>query len=123
MIRKTAVAAAAAAALGIALAVPSPAHAADTFPSQDACHVTNNNAPSGNCGSFTQVYRENFNAQQVPVGTFKSCAGDGDFKCAGAAGTRYYTALGAYPRGWYDTANPKNHSNGNDRTFGGEYRA
>jgi hypothetical protein len=100
----------------------SPAPAADTFPSQDACHVTDNNTPRGNCGPFTQVYAENFNGGNVPVGTFSGCAGDGDFRCSGASGTRYYSTLGAYPRGWYDTANPKNHSNGNDRTFGGEYR-
>lgn len=99
-----------------------PAQAADTFPSQDACHVTNNNTPRGDCGVFTQLYAEDFGAQQVPVGTFSSCAGDGDFKCAGAAGTRYATTIGAYPKGWYDTANPLNHSNGNDRTLGGEYR-
>lgn len=103
-------------------ALASPAPAADTFPSQDACHVTDNNTPRGNCGAFTQVYAENFNGGNVPVGTFSGCAGDGDFRCSGASGTRYYATLGAYPRGWYDTANPKNHSNGNDRTFGGEYR-
>lgn len=115
---------AAAAALGLACLMPSgTARAADIFPSQDACHVTDNTVPSGNCGVFTQVYRENFNTEQAPVGTFKACAGDGDFKCEGAAGTRYYRTLGAYPRGWYDTASPNNHSNGNDRTRGGEYRA
>lgn len=115
-----------AAILGLAAtgALAAPAHAADTFPSQDACHVTDNNTPRGNCGVFTQVYAEDFGSVQVPVGAFSGCAGDGDFKCAGlkAKYGRYYTTLGAYPRGWYDTANPKNHSNGNSRTFGGEYR-
>ncbi len=100
-----------------------PATAADVFPSQDACHAVNNAAPQGDCGPFDLLYRETFNAAPVPVGTFRDCAGDGDFRCEGARGTRYYTTLGAYPRGWYDTANPRNHSNGNDRTFGGEYRA
>lgn len=81
----------------------SPASAADTFPGQDACHAVNNNAPLGNCGPFALKYRETFNAQQVPVGTFSGCGGDGDFYCAGTAGTRY-TQLGAYPTGWPDTA-------------------
>jgi hypothetical protein len=92
-------------------------------PSQDACHTVNNNAPSGNCGPFTQVYRENFNAVQVPLGAFSGCAGDGNFKCSGLR-TRYpgyYNTLGAYPSGWGDTADPSNHSNGNNRTFGGKY--
>ena len=107
----------------------SPAGAAPTSAavtvSQDACHTTNNNAPSGNCGAFHQVYRDNFNGYTVPVGSFTGCAGDGNFHCAGlkAKYRHTYDTLGAYPTGWYDTANPKNHSNGNSRTFGGEYRA
>lgn len=99
------------------------ADAADTFPSQDACATTNNNTPVGDCGPFVQLYKENFNGADVAVGKFNTCAGDGDFRCEGLAGTRYYDTLGAYPRGWYDTANPKNHSNGNTRTLGGEYRS
>jgi len=122
-IHRALAATAAAGALVCALATPAPA--ADTFPSQDACHVTNNSMPRGSCGSFVQTSALNFNAVQVPVGAFSGCAGDGDFRCAGlkASYPSYYSNLGAYPRGWYDTANPKNHSNGNDRTFGGEYRA
>jgi hypothetical protein len=104
----------------------SPAGAAVT-PSQDACHVTNNSAPVGNCGSFRQVYRDSFNpggvVASVPLGAFSSCAGDGDFHCAGlkAKYRHYYDTLGAYPNGWGDTADPSNHSNGNNRTFGGKY--
>jgi hypothetical protein len=121
--RRALVAATATGALLFALASPAPA--ADTFPSQDACHVVNNNTPVGNCGPFTQLYHDSFNSNgTVPTGAFSSCAGDGDFRCAGLKPyPHYYADLGAYPRGWYDTANPKNHSNGNSRTFGGEYRA
>lgn len=97
-----------------------PAQAADTFPSQDACAVTNNNMPSGNCGLFTQVLAENFNAEQYPVGRVKNCAGDGDFRCEGLAGTRYYNTIGAYPTGWPDTATSGADGNGG-RTFGGYY--
>lgn len=102
------------------LALSTPATAA----SQDACHATNNSMTAAACGKFTRVEGLNFNAVQVPVGAFSGCAGDGDFRCAGlrTAYPAYYSTLGAYPRGWYDTANPKNHSNGNSRTFGGEYR-
>lgn len=81
-------------------------HAADTFPSQDACHRSDNNTPRGNCGPFVQLYAEDFGAQTVPVGKFSSCAGDGNFKCEGlkASYSRYYSTLGAYPTGWPDTA-------------------
>jgi hypothetical protein len=103
-----------------AVLYPGDAYAADTFPSQDACHVTNNDTPSGNCGPFVQLWRENFNAQQVPVGTFRDCAGDGDHKCAGAAGTRYATTLGAYPSGWPDTA--ASGADGNNGPLPGYYR-
>lgn len=101
------------------------AGAADVFPSQDACHVTSNASPAGDCGAFKLLDRETFNGYTVPLGSFTGCAGDGDFKCSGLK-SKYahtYGTLGAYPRGWYDTANPRNHSNGNSRTFGGEYRA
>ncbi|MGV9246445.1 glycoside hydrolase family 16 protein [Streptomyces sp. NPDC003710] len=105
-----------------------PWQARGATPSQDACHTLDNVMPRGDCGPFHQVFADNFNGQHIPLGAFSSCAGDGDYKCAGLR--RYgtgpgsvYLSLGAYPRGWYDTANPKNHSNGNTRTFGGEYRA
>lgn len=97
------------------------AKAADTFPSQDACKVTNNDTPTASrCGPFVQVWRENFNAQQVPVGTFSQCAGDGDHRCEGAAGTRYYDTVGAYPNGWPDTA--ASGADGNQGPVPGYYR-
>lgn len=110
--------------LGAAMLVPSTGNAADTLPSEDACHATNNSMPAGNCGDFTQLVGLNFNAVQVPLGGFSNCAGNGDFKCAGLKTKypSYYTTLGAYPSGWPDTANPANHSNGNTRKMGGEYR-
>lgn len=80
------------------------AGAANTFPSQDACHVTSNSSPAGNCGPFKLLERETFNEATVRAGTFSTCAGDGDFRCAGAHGTPYYATLGAYPTGWDDTA-------------------
>lgn len=122
LLRRALLASLASGALTLALAGPAPA--ADTFPTQDACHVSNNAMTPSTCGPFTRTAGLNFNAVQVPVGAFSGCAGDGDFRCAGLKTKypSYYSTLGAYPRGWYDTANPKNHSNGNDRTFGGEYR-
>lgn len=92
-------------------------------PSQDACHTTNNNTPRGDCGPFKQLYAEDFGAIQVPVGGFSSCAGDGNFKCAGLRTKypRYYTTLGAYPSGWPDTATSGADGNGG-RRFGGYYR-
>lgn len=97
------------------------AHAADTFPSQDACHVTNNNTPRGNCGPFTQLYAEDF-SQTVPTGAFNSCAGDGNFKCEGlkASYSHYYSTLGAYPSGWPDTA--ASGADGNTGPVPGYYR-
>jgi hypothetical protein len=113
-----------AAALACVLLAPGVSRAADTFPSQDACGVVNNNMPSGDCGHFTQVFADSFNSDTAPKGSFSNCAGDGDFRCAGLSSYgSMYANWGAYPSGWYDTANPKNHSNGNTRTFGGEYRA
>lgn len=106
-------------ALVLTFALPSPASAADTFPAQDACHAVNNSSPPGDCGPFDLLYRETFNAQQVPVGTFRSCGGDGDFYCAGTAGTRY-TQLGAYPSGWTDTAG--HNGDGNYGPVPGVYR-
>lgn len=86
------------------LAGTSPASAADTFPSQDACHVTSNASPAGNCGPFKLLERETFNEATAPAGTFSQCGGDGDFRCAGARNTPYASTLGAYPTGWPDTA-------------------
>ncbi len=119
-INRALTAGAAAGALVCALAAP--AGAADTFPSQDACKVTNNNLPTGNCGAFKQVYAENFNSQTVPVGAFKSCAGEGDFRCAGLKTSypRYYSTLGAYPSGWPDTA--ASGADGNNGPVPGYYR-
>lgn len=105
----------------LALSTLSPASAADTFPSQDACKVTNNNTPVGNCGPFVQLWKDNFNDQNVAVGKFSNCAGDGDHRCEGLVGTRYYDTLGAYPNGWPDTATSGADGNGG-RTFGGYYR-
>lgn len=104
------------------LGLTAPAQAADTFPSQDACHVTNNNAPRGNCGPFVQVYADNFNGLNVPVGAFSQCGGDGDFKCLGlkAKYPRYYSTLGAYPVGWTDTAG--HNGDGNSGPVPGDYR-
>jgi hypothetical protein len=113
-------ASAAAGALVCALAVP--AGAADTFPAQDACHKSDNTTPRGNCGPFTQLYAEDFGAQQVPVGRFSGCGGDGDFKCAGLRTSypRYYSTLGAYPVGWTDTAG--HNGDGNSGPVPGNYR-
>lgn len=105
----------------LALANTGTSNAANVFPSEDACHVTNNNTPVGNCGPFVQVYAENFNGADVALGKFKNCAGDGNFQCQGLAGTRYYDTLGAYPSGWDDTATSGNDGNGG-RTLGGQYR-
>lgn len=109
--------------LGAAMLVPGTSNAADTFPTEDACHVVNNNMPAGNCGAFTPTAALNFNAVQVPLGGFSTCAGDGDFKCAGLKTNypSYYTTLGAYPSGWDDTATSGNDGNGG-RKIGGEYR-
>ena len=112
-----------AAAFACLLMLAGPAPAADTFPSQDACHVTNNNTPVGDCGDFAQLYADNFNGGNVPVGKFSGCAGDGDFRCAGlsAAYPHYYETLGAYPSGWPDTATSGADGNGG-RIRGGYYR-
>lgn len=110
------------AAFACVLMLAGPAPAADTFPSQDACHVVNNDTPLGNCGPFKQVYRDTFNNANVPVGKFSSCAGDGDFRCAGLAASypHYYDTLGAYPSGWPDTA--ASGADGNNGPVPGYYR-
>jgi len=117
LISRALMAVAAVGALLLALAGPAPA--ADTFPSQDACHVTSNASPAGNCGPFKLLERETFNAATAPAGTFSQCAGDGDFRCAGAQGTPYYATLGAYPTGWPDTAG--NGADGNSGPVPGTY--
>lgn len=91
-------------------------------PSEDACHTVNNNTPAGNCGPFTQVYRDSFGSQDVPVGKFSTCAGDGDFRCEGlkASYGHYYATLGAYPSGWPDTA--ASGADGNAGPVPGYYR-
>lgn len=117
----TAVAATTATIGALALLGTGSSNAADVVPSQDACATTNNNTPLGNCGPFTQLWRDNFNGADAAVGKFSNCAGDGDFRCEGLAGTRYYDTVGAYPSGWEDTAKSGNDGNGG-RTLGGYYR-
>src|ERR1044072_6534077 len=104
LFRRALMAFAAVGALLLALAVP--ASAADTFPSQDACHVTNNSMPKGNCGKFTQLSGLTFNAVQVPAGAFSGCAQGRGLPCAGLKTKypSYYSSLGAYPTGWPDAA-------------------
>jgi hypothetical protein len=111
---------------GAALMSTFPAHAADTFPSQDACATTNNNMPSGNCGTFRQMFKENFNGDTVPLGGFSDCNHNVDTPqayCGGlAAYPEYYANWWAYPTNWDDTA--KSGADGNDGApYGGAYRA
>ncbi|MGP3979416.1 glycoside hydrolase family 16 protein [Streptomyces sp. 8N114] len=104
--------------------VAGPAPAEET-PSEDACKTTDNTMPSGDCGKFRQVFAENFSGDTVPVGSFSDCdhnVDTADAYCGGLSG-EYRKNWWAYPTGWYDTAHPNNHSNGNDRKMGGEYRA
>lgn len=104
-----------------------PAHragAADVFPSQDACHVTSNATPLGDCGAFKQVFRDTFNGRTVALGKFSGCDHNADTPsayCSGLTGTDR-ASWWAYPRGWFDTAQTGADGNGG-RTFGGEYRA
>jgi hypothetical protein len=111
------------AAVGALVCPASAAQAADTFPSQEACHRSDNYTPRGDCGPFRQLYAEDFAAQTVPLGAFRGCAGDGDFRCSGLASAypRYYATLGAYPSGWPDTATSGADGNGG-RSLGGYYR-
>lgn len=105
-----------------ALIHPEPADAKGVSPTVDSCHVlTNNSAPTGDCGDFQQIFRDTF-PTPVAVGKFSNCAGEGSFDCAGLAATPTVRAnWGAYPNGWEDTATSGN--DGNDgRTFGGYYR-
>jgi hypothetical protein len=107
-IRSKAVVAAATLALA---GVCTPSYGADTFPSQDSCHVTNNNTPVGNCGPFTQLYHDSFSTT-LAVGKVSGCAGDGNFLCSGLTGTPYAATLGAYPDGWPDTATQRGYAQG-----------
>jgi hypothetical protein len=113
--------------MALFLAPAGTAGAANVFPSQDACHVTDNNTPVGNCGPFHQLYRDSFNpggvVASVPLGAFSSCGGDGDYQCTGlkAKYGHYYSTLGAYPNGWPDTATSGADNNGG-QDFGGYYR-
>ena len=103
---------------------PGGASAADVFPSQDACHVTTNATPLGDCGPFKQVFRDTFNGRTVPVGSFSGCDHNADTPsayCSGLTGADRANWW-AYPRGWFDTAESGADGNGG-RTFGGEYRA
>lgn len=95
------------------------ANAADVFPSADACHVTNNSSPAGNCGKFKLLERETFNEATEPAGTFSGCSGS-TFVCSGAANTPYRNTLGAYPVGWTDTAG--HNGDGNAGPVPGDYR-
>lgn len=106
--------------LGVLTLTPTTSTAADTFPSQDACAVTNNNTPVGNCGPFVQLWKDNFNGANVAVGKFSNCAGDHDHRCEGLVGTRYYDTVGAYPSGWPDTA--ASGADGNNGPVPGYYR-
>lgn len=102
------------------------AHAADTFPAQDACALVNNNMPQGNCGSFQQTFAENFNGDTVPLGKFSDCDHNVDTKtayCGGlAAYPEYYANWWAYPTNWDDTAKSGADGNGG-APYGGAYRA
>ncbi|MGW2930555.1 glycoside hydrolase family 16 protein [Streptomyces sp. NPDC001156] len=111
-----------AAALEVACTVPGTDAAT---PSEDACHTTGDMLPRGDCGPFHQVFAENFDGDVVPLGSFSDCDHDADTRrayCGGLTGS-YRADWWAYPRGWYDTADPRNHSDANDRVLGGEYRA
>ncbi|WP_265562580.1 glycoside hydrolase family 16 protein [Streptomyces hygroscopicus] len=102
-----------------------PPRADAVTPSQDACHTTSDVMPRGDCGPFHQVFAEDFNGDVVPLGSFSDCDHHADTRsayCGGLTGS-YRADWWAYPRGWYDTANPRNHSDGDNRVLGGEYRA
>lgn len=92
---------------------------------QDPCGVSAS-MPAGDCGPhWASKWGENFNGDTIRTGQFSDCdhgAESPDETCLGLP-SGYRGEFWAYPRGWYDTANPKNHSNGNSRSFGGEYRA
>src|SRR5438132_6787696 len=109
----------AAASACLVLAVAPRAQASQTAV-QDPCGA-GTSMPSGNCGPFTAVFGENFNGDHIPLGSFSDCNHNAESAgevCLGLP-SNYRGEFWAYPRGWFDTANPKNHSNGNSRTFGG----
>lgn len=95
---------------------------ADVSPTVDSCYIlTNNSAPTGDCGDFQQVFRDTF-PTTVPLGRFSDCEGEGSFDCSGLADAPTVRAnWGAYPNGWADTATSGADGNGG-RTFGGYYR-
>ena len=107
----------------LALAVTPRAYASPAAV-QDPCGVSAA-MPPGDCGPFRSVFGENFNGDNVPLGSFSDCDHNPESpsQYCGGLPAGYRKEFWAYPRGWYDTANPKNHSNGNSRSFGGEYRA
>src|SRR3546814_13532238 len=63
---------------------------------------------------------ENLNGAGAAVGKFFNGAGDGNHRCEGRAGTRYYDTVGAYPSGWPDTA--ASGADGNNGPLPGYYR-
>jgi glycosyl hydrolase family 16 len=102
--------------------VPGGAGAANVFPSEDACHVRNNDTPTGDCGPFKQVFRDTFNNRTVAVGRFSDCNHSPDTPsayCGGLTGADR-TNWWAYPTGWDDTATSGADGNGG-RTLGGVY--
>lgn len=117
--RTLVVATVASAAIAAALLTSS---ASGVTPSQDACHTTTNSLPSGNCGSFTQAFKENFNGDSIPLGKFSDCDHNPDSKSAycGGLSTADRANWWAYPSGWEDTA--KSGADGNTGApFGGNY--
>jgi hypothetical protein len=92
------------------------------FPSQDACHVTDNFMPHGNCGPFRQIFAENFSVGSVPLGGFSDCnhnTASPAAYCGGLTG-HWRRDWWAYPSGWRDTA--KSGADGNrGAPFGGTY--
>lgn len=116
---------AAAALIGGAVMVPSMSTAAAN-PSEDACAVTSNSMPTGNCGPFVQTFTENFNGDTIPLGAFSDCNNNVDTKeatCEGLASyPEYYANWWAYPSNWEDTAYTGADGN-TGAPFGGVYRA
>lgn len=92
---------------------------------QDPCG-SSSSMPSGDCGAhWVSKWGENFNGDRISLGQFSDCDHNSESptEYCGNLPAGYRGEFWAYPRGWYDTANPKNHSNGNSRSHGGEYRA
>jgi hypothetical protein len=96
--------------------------AAELPASKDACQVTDNNLPVGDCGPFKQTFAENFNGDTVPLGAFSDCDHAPDTRaayCGGLSGD-YRANWWAYPKGWEDTATSGADGNGG-REIGGIY--